>query len=209
MSEQTVFAWNLLEDYKTENFIVSSSNSEAYNIITNWPNSWGVKPYDKALLLIGPKSSGKTFLTKIWPGSNHNEIYEDIDQIKNEEDLLHIFNICAEDNKYLLLTAAAKPQFKLPDLASRINSINKININQPDDKLIKLLIFKLFSNYSLIVNQDVINYLLHQLPRNFAYIENFIGYVNKQALTQKRRVTIPLIKECFTNYVNSLLVTKL
>ncbi|NRB11151.1 MAG: hypothetical protein HRU35_06050 [Rickettsiaceae bacterium] len=203
--------------YNHEEYIVSSSNNTSYNRIMNWPQNWGVKPYEKSLLLTGSKSSGKTYLATIWAklaiakfitketelttatiNNNQAFILEDIDKDIDEQQILHYFNILHENQKYLLITSCRNLQIKLPDLSSRLNSINKLSINMPDDELVKMLIFKLFSNYSIVVSPEIINYLLMVIPREFDKIIEYIECINKYALENKRKVTIPLVKEALS-----------
>lgn len=212
MNEQAVFSITPIENYKISDFIVSSSNKAAFDIIANWPDYiWGGNPYKGALLLVGPKSSGKTFLSHIWQqkgallalhGKQH--IFEDIDKIKDEKNLLHKFNTVHESGNFLLMTATKFPKFELPDLASRINSVNKIDINFPDDELLNMLIFKSFSNLSIKVTPEVISYLVKTLPREFSAIQSAIELINKKTLMEKRKVTIPFVKQlCNEHFVQS------
>ena len=57
------------------------------------------------------------------------------------------------------------PQLNLADLSSRINSVNKVEISMVDDELMRILIFKQFSNFSIVISEEVINYLVKILPR--------------------------------------------
>lgn len=211
--QQAIFPIKNHDDFQENDFIVSGSNQAAYNAVSQENALWGVKPYDNSLLIIGPKSCGKSFLAKIWQtrtGSvivNSEQIsnitigsmgvcVEDIQDIKQEEDLLHLFNMCFERGTRLLMTAEKLPEFALPDLSSRIKSINKISIERSDDELVKILIFQFFSNNSVIVSRQVINYLINVLPRDFCSIREIILYINKVALVEKRKLTISFVKEC-------------
>ena len=84
-----------------------------------------------------------------------------------EQDVLHYFNILHENNKYLLITLTEMPKLKLADLSSRINSVNKVDISMIDDELMRILIFKQFSNFSIVISEEVINYLVKILPVRF------------------------------------------
>lgn len=204
MSQQAVFSIAPIEEYKLSDFIVTGANKIAFEIITGWPDKiWGNAPYNKTLLLVGPKSSGKTFLANIWQQlskdlhpNSQQVIIEDIEQQANEEKLLHAFNSAHENGKYLLMTASCFPKFKLADLSSRINSVNTISLSYPDDELIRILIFKIFSSHSIKVAPEVINYLVKTLPRDFVSIHSQIKLINEQALAGKRKITIPFIKDC-------------
>lgn len=203
------------KQYNRSDFIKSKSNNTACEVIENWPNEcWGVNPYIKSLILRGPLSSGKTFLAKNWAkvsGSKavdinkaHDQeminsysgfIIEDIDHITNENHLLHYFNSINECGKYLLLTCSNIPKFVLPDLNSRIQSINIIDICYPDDDLLRILIFKFFSGCAVRVDNNVISYLLQHLPRRFDFIQKTLDKINKASLENQHKITIPFIKK--------------
>jgi len=215
---QYILPLNPHELYHLDDFILSSSNEQAYNAIDNWPITWGHLPYANSLLLKGPESSGKTYLARIWQGRSQgcllrkNEdfkstvieehssfIIEDIEQW-DEELLLHYFNAIHESGKYLLLTTAREHNnFSLKDIGSRINSIATVKIEAPDDDLLKIFLFKLFSQASIRSSMQVQNYLLSHLPRKFNEIINFIREINEFSLSNKKNLTLPLIK----NYLDS------
>lgn len=212
--EQISFALASSDAYDSSEYIVSSSNDLAYTTLNNWPVNWGVRPYAKALIVQGPKSSGKTFLAKQWAEKSDalfikkaHELTESIlnqhqafiidgfDFSWNEERVLHHFNIINESNKYLLITTTELPVIKLPDLASRINSTHKINIGMLDDELMQMLIFKLFSNHSIIITNEVIQYLIKTLPRDFPEVVKAVDKLNNFALQHKRKITVPFVKQ--------------
>ena len=64
-----------------------------------------------------------------------------------------------------------------------------------DDKLMRMLIFKIFSNYSVKVKDEVINYLVKILPREFDKIIDATDKINNFAITHKRKITLSLAKE--------------
>lgn len=211
--KQIAFPFINADSYNPNDFIKSKSNEEACYVIDNWPKYWGVQPYSRALILQGPKYCGKTFLAKRWKMNSNalfinslheiNEevlkqyeafIVEDIDYGWQEEDLLHLFNVLSENKKYLLMTCCNLPKIQLPDLLSRLKSLNLIMVNQPDDEMMRLLIFKLFSNSAVIVNMEVINFLIKSLPREFPAIIESVKAINEFAMRNKRKITIPLIK---------------
>lgn len=216
--EQITFSLTNKSSDHFDDFIESSSNKLAYKYINDWPNNFGVLPYSKVLIIKGPKSSGKSFLANLWAKKTdalflkknyevtssileyHQAfIIDGFDSSWREEDILHYFNILHENNKYLLITLTKMPDIKLADLSSRINSVNKIDISMIDDELMKILIFKQFSNFSIVINDDVINYLVKVLPREFPKILSVIKDINQNALQNKKRITIPFIKGVLEN----------
>lgn len=237
-------AFKAKQNYLEEDYINTSSNDSAYNIISNFPNTWGIVPYPRTLLLIGPKAAGKTHLAYIWakkagaefypktyhhnqseilhtpssraerldPGlprhyvprnNKHNIIVDDIENYA-EEELFHLFNYAHEEGKYLLMTTSSKPQFALPDLQSRLNSVNTLYLDLPDEQLVKILLMRGFSNRSIKVGIEVIDYLSTRIDRDFYSIETIIEELDKFSLSDKRKITIPLIKEFLKNIANTL-----
>lgn len=219
--KQTTFVLPPLNLDNPVDFIVSSSNITAYNTITNWPNFWGVRPYENSLIICAPKSSGKTILSNMWAKNtnalfiqkNHeitdnilahhaSFIIDDFNDSWKEKDILCYFNILHENSRFLLITTTRIPNIKLADLSSRINSINRISIEKPDDELLRTFIFKLFSNYSVTISKEVINYLIKVLPREFITIIEIIKSLNYLALREKNKITIPFIKKFFNEAIN-------
>ena len=211
---QITFSFDSNDRYDPSEFIESSSNHLALKTLTSWPpETWGVEPYAKTLILRGPKSSGKTYLAKKWSLSSgalflkkahqlteallsHHKTFviDGFDNSWNEEKVLHQFNSIHESNKYLLITTTQVPKLTLPDLASRINATNILDIDFPDDNLVSMLIFKLFSNFSVVVNKEVISYLINILPREFPEIIHAVQKINDYAIEHKRKITVPLVK---------------
>lgn len=201
------------ELYHLDDFILSSSNEQAYNALDNWPATWGHLPYANSLLLKGPESSGKTYLAKIWQVKSQGYIFKKNENFKlsvieahssfiiedteswDAELLLHYFNSIHGSGKYLLLTTACiHNNFSLKDIESRINSIATVKIEAPDDDLLKIFLFKLFSQASIRSSMQVQNYLLSRLPRKFNEIINFMNEINEFSLSNKKNLTLPLIK---------------
>lgn len=216
-SQQYILPLFVNSTYHLDDFINSTSNQAAYDLIENWRVAWGSKPCERTLLLYGPPSSGKTYITKLWQNfsnaflikqdSNilsdeaireYNAfIVEDI-ELWDEVNVLHYFNLINEYKKYLLITTGKTyNNFVLPDLSSRLNSVMRVEIGQPDDELMKKLIFKHFSDNAIQVPEHILNYLLINLPRQFNQAMELLKAVTNTALVHKRAVTITLIKQVF------------
>jgi chromosomal replication initiation ATPase DnaA len=201
--------------YILDDFITSLSNQVALDAIKKWSISWGCNPFEFVLLIHGSPSSGKTYLTKIWQNlsgaylikndsdiisEEHIQCYkafiiEDI-ELWDEQKALHCFNLISEYRKYLLITTKnSVNNFALQDLSSRINSVIKLEIKRPDDELMRILIFKHFSDHAVIVSDNVIEYLLIILPRQFDQIIKSLKAITHFALVHKKAITISLIKQ--------------
>jgi len=212
---QNVFNFIQPKSWLQNDFIVSSSNIDAYRMVTGWPRLWG----GKCLLVTGDKASGKTYLTKIWKeisgattldvsrfesvfslSGTKNLVVEDIEKLisQDEEKLFHVYNNVMNSGGYLLLTASIpllSLPFSLPDMRSRIASAGVVNILAPDNELLKGLIFKQFSDMQVAVPPSVIDFLIPRVERSFSAVTNMVELINKSSLQSGRAITIPFVKE--------------
>lgn len=207
--QQYSLKFSLNQGYLPEDYIVTEANKEAYQVIMH-KQPWGVNPYPNHILLIGPKSSGKTHLAHLWncmsnqgfASSDRQHIGGIIDNIEEwkELDLLHYFNQRHEEHQPLLMTASKIPHFNLPDLASRINSLRSVNLNMPDEEMVIILLQKHFSARFLKVSVDVIEYISVRIKRDFDYIRKFVEQLDVYSLDIGRNITIPLISKLINNF---------
>ncbi|MCE2992911.1 MAG: hypothetical protein ACK5WS_02400 [Alphaproteobacteria bacterium] len=193
-------------------FTISLCNLDAYNAIDSvnlWPNN--------RMLLIGEEFSGKSTLAKIW-GSKHNAVFlshgssldsldgtaiivEDIDALTHDQWLFHLINICGQNSIALLMTSKCMPKYCLQDLQSRMNATFKTVIKSPDDMLIQILLAKYFSEYQILLGQEVINYISKIIDRSYASIKTVVDDINRYSMRLKKPVTINLVKE-FVEFSN-------
>jgi chromosomal replication initiation ATPase DnaA len=172
--------------------------------IDRYPN-WG----SHALLVHGPKGCGKTHLSHmfakehlnaeelsedLWP-KTERLVVENIDRLTNERALCHLFNWTKEQKIGLLMTSNHVPQFRLPDLSSRIMMCPKVPILPPDDELIYAVLSKAFSDRGIAVDATVLEYATRYTERTFEAVQALIDMSDKLSLSQNRRITIPIIKQ--------------
>ena len=169
--------------YEEDDFLVSSSNKEAYKLVNSWPE-WR----SRKIIIFGDSGTGKTHLSKIWQKNtsaiilNLNQlkkikfesffkkknifIIENIsdffDKINNKEknnlekQLLHFYNLIEEKKGYLLLTSLIAPKLwkiSLPDLKSRILSSIAVKIKKPNDQLLSSVLVKLFVDKQILIDK--------------------------------------------------------
>ncbi|MEH6524991.1 MAG: DnaA/Hda family protein [Sneathiella sp.] len=199
-----------------DDFLVATPNEEAVGWIDKWP-AWP----GGHLILNGPKGCGKSHLAGVWQTMSGAKYFkasdlagltieeltdiastpvlcEDADVGMPETELFHLFNLLVENKNSMLITAGKSPKqwnLTLPDLKSRIGTIPIAKIGEPDDQLFAALVVKHFSDRQLAVTPDVVQYLLVRIERSFAEIARVVSILDKRALAQKRKISIPLIRE--------------
>ncbi len=164
--------------------------------------------------------SGKTYLAHIWSRrfkaefldlldlknvnpaklieANNFYIIENIDEVKNQELLLQIFNLAQEKLAFLLITSNVDLKqigCEIKDLNSRLKNVVTIKIDNPDDLMIEMLLTKNFFIKQLQVEKKVINFLVKNINRSFASIHNTIKLLEFFSLERKRNITIALAKK--------------
>ena len=211
---QLLLNFEYKQNFKDEDFYVSSSNYYAFKLINSWPK------WEKNFLNIyGEKYSGKTHLTNIFlkkfkgikinansfENKNLNEIkiYENIildnfDQNIDENLIYSLFNIIDQDNKYLIinsLTPINEMNFKLDDLKSRTKNCLVAKIDKPDDELMFALVLKNFSDRQIVIDKKLINFIIKRVDRSYDKIFEFIYKIDEISLKKKKSIDFKIIKE--------------
>ena len=211
---QLLLNFEYKQNFKDEDFYVSSSNYYAFNLISTWPK------WEKNFLNIcGEKYSGKTHLTNIFikkfkgikieanlfENKNLNEmkIYENIildnfDKNIDENLIYSLFNVIDQDNKYLIINSLNpinEMNFKLDDLKSRTKNCLVAKIDKPDDDLMFALILKNFSDRQIVIDKKLINFIIKRVDRSYDKIFEFIYKIDQISLKKKKPIDFKIIKE--------------
>lgn len=202
------------EAFEAEDYLVTASNQAAVDRIDRWPDWTG----SHCTIFYGAAGCGKTHLSHVWQHKSAarrigtaqinfqdisgNLIIEDIDPISEnpeaQETLFHLYNRQKEKGGFLMLTARRHPkywQLGLPDLASRMLAAMAIEIGPPDDDLLAAVIIKQFMDRQITVPGEVVGYLLPRIERSFEGVRNIVADIDTLALTRKRKITIPLVRD--------------
>lgn len=206
-----------------EDFLVAPSNQDAVAWIDLWPE-WPAP----ALILYGPPASGKTHLCAVWAAKSKattlsveellrrgmresvaergHLVLEDIDSclgnMEEENILFHLYNLCKEEERGLLLTMKEPPIrqcFLLPDLASRLRAVPAVAIRPPDEQLLEAVIVKLFADRQVRVGEDVLRYITSRIERSFEAVREVVLWADRESMIRKRPVSIPLVRSFFEN----------
>ena len=195
-----------------DDFLVSPSNEAAYGLLERWPD-WP-QPF---LHLRGPAGSGKSHLSSIWAersGAARAQaravtgetaaalaaapalVLEDLDEGPLAEDaLFHLVNIARERGSAVLFTstdALDRSGIATPDLLSRLRLAPTVEIDAPDDALLKAVLVKLFVDRQLAVDTSVIDYVASRIERSLARAAEVVAALDREALSRGRRVTRPI-----------------
>jgi chromosomal replication initiation ATPase DnaA len=194
-------------------FLVAPCNQQAVQWLDRWPG-WPAP----ALTVHGPGGCGKTHLARVFAarsgapviaaadlatdlvpaqlGAARAAVVDDADHA-GAEALLHLYNVIAERQGHLLLTAQTPPARwpgLLPDLRSRLAAAPAVAVEAPDEALLAALLVKLFADRQIAVGEDVPLFLSRHIERSFEAARRAVAELDAAALREKRGITIPLAR---------------
>lgn len=189
-------------------FVAGESNRAALDLIQRWPDWPG-----RAVVLLGPKGSGKSHLVAIWAGRSRAQVLsaqelvridplrlaaagpvavEDVGPGVDEAALFHLLNAARETGRDLLLTTQSEPGawgLHLPDLLSRLRAAAPVRLTEPDDELLEALLAKLFTDRQMMVDPLVIRWVARRMERSFEAAALLVERLDREALANKGPIT--------------------
>jgi chromosomal replication initiation ATPase DnaA len=198
--------------FSEEDFLEAPSNKNALAMVRLWPD-WP----QKALLLLGPRGSGKSHLGAIWARRAGARVFsaknlqldllpdlvagpalllEDADAVESPEaDMFHLLNMAAEKGVFVLITAQKNPDHwgvATPDLLSRLRRAPTVAIAAPDEAFLRAILVKLFYDRQIRVDETVVDFLALRLERSFEAAQKIVAALDREGLARGRPVTRPL-----------------
>ena len=197
-------------------FLMASHNEAASQMVLGFPN-WPA-PY-LGLNLYAPKGAGKSHLGAVfaarfqaqrlcladiahWPDlPAHPVIIDDVSLDCQEQDLLHLFNRFAAEQKTGLLMISEAPLaqmgWQLPDLKSRLRSVCAVSIEAPDDAFLEIMLERHFTQLQCVVPDKTLRYIMARMPRSLHAVKNICSALNALSLAHKKPVSIALARLLF------------
>jgi len=195
-----------------EDLIESSANQTAIAMIDAWPNWPG-----SVVILAGPVGSGKSHIANAWLNMVSGEKSKCVDVSRNldpliasaeagkcilvedageklvdETSLFHLINAVREASTHCLITSRTWPaewKVTLPDLISRLKAAQLVELEEPDDELLKMVMFKLFSDRQLLVDEKVIDFCVLRMERSLGSAGKLVAAIDAEALSRKSAIT--------------------
>ena len=194
-----------------DDLIVTRSNAFAVDFLDAWPDWPG-----PLAILRGPAGSGKSHMARSWaetcgalvldgddlqrfetePVPAANIVIEDADALTSGETaLFHLINHIRSSRGYCLITARLPPaawKVTLPDLVSRLRAAQLVELNEPDDDLLRHVMVKLFADRQMVVEPGVVDYVVRRMERSLGAAGRLVAEMDREALARNGRVTRPI-----------------
>ena len=222
MPEQLTFDLPVRASLERGDFFVSDANALAVSRledVSTWTSG--------KMVLVGPKGAGKSHLGHVWADAQDGTLVElgtleasgvvqhaaplaveipEAPSATEEQVLFHLHNHMASSQHLLLLIARLPPSrwpLNLPDLKSRMEATEVVQIEPPDDALLAAVLVKLFADRQLHVAPSLIEWLTKRMDRSFAEAQRLVAAIDAAALAEGRAVSRTLAQRILDNAPNS------
>ncbi len=211
---QLVLPFAHMQHFTRADFVAAPSNAVARAWLlgrTAWP--------DRRLALWGARGCGKTHLLEIWAAEHDAVLLsgadltcgdvarlfgagrgsgvvaiavDDAECCADERAVLHLLNGAREHGMALALSGRRPPArwpVTLPDLASRLRATMAVEVRQPEDMLLRVVLLRLLAERQIVVAPAIVDWLLPRLPRTAATMLEVARRLDHATLATGRAVT--------------------
>ena len=222
MAKQLTFDLPVRTSLERGDYFVSDANAFAVarlDAVESWTSH--------KMALVGPKGSGKTHLAHVWAEATGGAVMaltdmqaadvvhvntplaveiSDSFEPETENTLFHLHNhMAAVLLPFLMITRAppARWPLVLPDLKSRMDATELVQIGPPDDALLAAVLVKQFADRQLHVAPSLIAWMTKRMDRSFAEAQRLVAECDAAALAQGRPINRTLAQHILDNAPNS------
>lgn len=224
MAFQYPFAFSFREESGFESFRSSAANAELLALLRGFEAGpqqfcfiWGAVGSGKTHLLQAlchesasavylPMSELAQYEPTCLDGLEHSTflVFDDVDTVLGklawEEALFRLFNLQQGRGGKLCMAASHNPlslQASLPDLRSRLQLALVYELKPLDDNMRAQVLRERAALRGIGLGPDVLAFLLSRSPRGMDELMQMLGKLDTLSLAEKRRVTIPFVKDTF------------
>ncbi|MAF31004.1 MAG: hypothetical protein CMF60_02225 [Magnetococcales bacterium] len=211
--QQILLSFPTLVDMSAESFMLLPSNHQAFMALQNFPATSG-----DVLAIYGESGVGKSHLAEIYKQRTGAEdfmhksaqnsldltaekhmVCDNVHLLKKDEQeaLFHLYNHIKSFGGSLVVTShqPISQLDLLPDLKSRLLTAPQIQIEQPTDAHLEVLLVKMAADKQMYIEPKVVTFILKNCHRSVFAISHVLTKLDALSLEQKRKITVPLVKE--------------
>lgn len=181
----------LYKDNPQDSLIITASNEAIFNRLSeNCDNN-------ARLLLIGDAHSGKKLMGRYFEQSWSAIFVANADRLSDTE-LFFKWNNAHDEQRPLLFSSdkpASEWSIDLPDLQSRIASMELLEISPPDDELITELIQQRLRNSDVGISSKALSYCIKRIERSYGAMNIFINACIEMANEENSVIKLTHVKQ--------------
>jgi len=126
-------------------------------------------------------------------------LIDDVDSLAGQDDqelaLFNALNRWRADRTGVLMAGTGRDGFGLPDLRSRLGQATRLTLKPLPEAELREMIESLAREFEVVLGRGASDYLLSRTSRNPAAIARLIETLAQRALSERRTVSVPLIRE--------------
>lgn len=138
-----------------------------------------------------------------WPLLDHADgacvFLDDIDALAadpaGERLLFNALNRWRDSRTVVVMTGVGRSGFQLPDLVSRLGQAVRLTLKPLDETDLVALVRALAADHEVVLGRGAVDYLVTRSPRNPAVLARLFEQLVVRALSERRTLSIPLIRE--------------
>ena len=138
-----------------------------------------------------------------WPLLEQTEgdfvLLDDIDALAGDASgellLFNALNRWRAQRSTVLMSGVGRSGFQLPDLISRLGQAVRLTLKPLEDVDLLMLIRRLAREHEVVLGRGAAEYLLTRSPRSPAALARLFEQLVARALSERRTLSIPLIRE--------------
>jgi chromosomal replication initiator protein len=118
-------------------------------------------------------------------------------QRASQEKLYLVYNTLIENGKRIVFAGNLSPaQLGATEsyLTSRFQWGMIAQLKPIDDDTTAKIILKLAKDLELVIPENIVDYLLARIPRDFLSIKHTVAKINHESYIQKKKVSVPLVR---------------
>ncbi|MEO1310500.1 MAG: hypothetical protein AAFV51_05965 [Pseudomonadota bacterium] len=166
-------------------------------------------PFKAAVALIAPEGAGKRHIASIWAARFGGAVVDlaagdapaegrvaavGADRGAEPADLLRLLKRAEAGTPVLL---CGRPEITdwsagLPDIATRLKSVRRVDLPPPDDALVRALLRKRLADRGLIVSEGVLAFAAARAPRAYDGLQEVVERADRLAMEERAGRTCSL-----------------
>jgi DnaA family protein len=126
-------------------------------------------------------------------------VLDDVDLLAGDKEgeraLFNALNRWRSEHTGVLMAAAGREGFALPDLRSRIGQATRLTLKPLEESELAELIRALADEHEVVLGRGVVDYMLRRAPRNAGRLSELVEAGARRALTERRTLSVPLVRD--------------